>query len=93
MEIKDNTFLRQFEAIIDEQFISLEYSFQERKIFLTKLNTPTGITDDKIFLFFESILNKLREQKMKVVPTTPRVVNFFKKYPNYKEMLPPGIVI
>lgn len=93
MEIKDNAFLRQFEAIIDERLISLEYSLQERKIFLTKLNTPEGITEDKIALFFENILHRLQDQKIKVVPTTPRVVSYFKKYPTYKEMLPPGIVI
>ncbi len=93
MEIKDNAFLRQFEAIIDKQLISLEYSLQERKIFLTKLNAPEGITDDEVALFFESILNKLQDQKIKVVPTTPKVVSFFKRHTAYREMLPPGIVI
>ena len=37
MEIKDNTFSRQFETIVDQGLVSVEYSFQEKKIFLTKI--------------------------------------------------------
>ena len=33
MEIKDNTFARQFETFIDGNMVSVEYSFQEKKIF------------------------------------------------------------
>ena len=31
MEIKDNTFARQFETLVDGKLISIEYSFQEKK--------------------------------------------------------------
>ena len=34
MEIKDNTFARQFETLVDGKLISVEYSFQEKKIFI-----------------------------------------------------------
>ena len=34
IEIKDNTFARQFETIVEEGLVSVEYSFQEKKIFL-----------------------------------------------------------
>ena len=37
MEIKDNTFARQFETTVDEGLVSVEYSFQEKKIFLITL--------------------------------------------------------
>ena len=40
MEIKDNTFSRQFETTVNEGLITVEYSFQEKKIFLTKINVP-----------------------------------------------------
>jgi hypothetical protein len=40
MEIKDNTFARQFETTVAEGILSVEYSFQEKK-FLTK-NKYTG---------------------------------------------------
>jgi len=93
MEIKDNIFLRQFEINIDKQLLSLEYSLQERKIFLTKLNIPDGISLDKATEFLRNILDQLGEQKIKVVPTAPKVASFFRKNPTYKEMLPPGIVI
>ena len=43
--ITDNEFLRQFETTIKEQLATIEYSQQERKIFLTKLklSVPTSI--------------------------------------------------
>ena len=37
MEISDNQFLRQFEAKINGNLAIIEYSLQERKIFLTKI--------------------------------------------------------
>ena len=36
----DNTFLRQYEIKIGANMATIEYSQQERKIFLTKLNIP-----------------------------------------------------
>lgn len=33
MEIKDNTFARQFETVIPEGMLSVEYSFQEKRFF------------------------------------------------------------
>ena len=47
MEIKDNTFSRQFETILDGKLISLEYSFQEKKIFLTKIHTPDHFDNEE----------------------------------------------
>ncbi|WP_417355593.1 hypothetical protein [Flavobacterium sp.] len=46
MEIKDNEFSRQFETTVDDKMMSVEYSRQERKIFLTKINVPEGIDED-----------------------------------------------
>ena len=36
----DNAFLRQYELKVGGEMATLEYSQQERKIFLTKLNIP-----------------------------------------------------
>ena len=36
MEIKDNELLRQFEIITETGLVAIEYSVQERKLFLTK---------------------------------------------------------
>ena len=38
LEIKDNTFARQFETLVDGKMVSVEYSFQEKKIFLTRFS-------------------------------------------------------
>jgi hypothetical protein len=92
MEIKDNTFARQFETTVDEGLVSVEYSFQEKKIFLTKINTPEHFENEKfISQFLTEIMTIAIERKLKVVPILPKIVIFFKKNPIYKELLPPGI--
>ncbi|WP_159802214.1 GNAT family N-acetyltransferase [Flavobacterium sp. MK4S-17] len=93
MEIKDNEFSRQFEAVSDGEKISVEYSVQERKLFLTKLNTPNDIDESIVNEFLESILASAEEKRLRVVPTHPKIADFFRKNPQYKEMLPPGIRI
>lgn len=92
IEIKDNSFARQFETTIPEGLITVEYSFQERKIFLTKINTPEDFKNEKfIDSLIKTILDNAIEQRLRVVPILPRIVQFFKKNPSYKELLPPGI--
>lgn len=94
MEIKDNTFSRQFETTIDGKLISLEYSLQDRKIFLTKINTPEAFeNEDFITNFLKEIMAIAEERKLKVVPTHSKITSFFRKNPAYKELLPPGIKI
>lgn len=94
IEIKNNAFARQFETTIPEGLITIEYSLQERKIFLTKINTPEHFDNDKIIDFIiKNILDNSIEEHTKVVPVYPRIVHFFRKNPAYKELLPPGIRI
>ncbi|MFM9825065.1 GNAT family N-acetyltransferase [Flavobacterium sp.] len=91
-EIKDNTFARQFETITEKGLVTVEYSFQEKKIFLTRINTPECFNDEEfITLFLKEIMAIAIERKLKVVPILPKIVVFFKKNPVYKELLPPGI--
>jgi predicted GNAT family acetyltransferase len=92
MEIKDNAFSRQFEITVDGKMLSVEYSMQERKIFLTKVNIPEGIENDEIVSeLLSNIMAIAEEKRFKVVPVHPRVAAFFRKNPKYKELLPPGI--
>jgi hypothetical protein len=92
MEIKDNTFARQFETTVEEGLISVEYSFQDKKIFLTKINTPDQFDNQEhISRLLCEIMAIAIKRKLKVVPILPKIVVFFKKNPVYKELLPPGI--
>jgi hypothetical protein len=92
IEIKDNAFSRQFEAMTDKGLVSVEYSFQDKKIFLTKINAPDSFDDEEfISNFLKNIMELSIEKKLKVVPILPKIVVFFKKNPIYKELLPPGI--
>jgi hypothetical protein len=94
MEIKDNAFARQFETSTPTGLVTIEYSFQEKKIFLTKINTPDSFEDqDFLYSMLRSIMEISIERKLKVVPIHPKIVVFFKKNPSYKELLPPGIRI
>jgi hypothetical protein len=94
MEIKDNTFARQFETLIDGKLISVEYSFQEKKIFLTRINVFDGFTDE-VFIndLLKNIMEIAYERKLKVVPILPKIALFFKKNTTYRDLLPPGIKI
>nr|WP_235924325.1 N-acetyltransferase [Flavobacterium lotistagni] len=94
MEIKDNAFARQFETIVSEGLISVEYSFQEKKIFLTKINTPDGFNDEELINeLLKNIMNIAYERKLRVVPILPKIAMFFRKNTLYKDLLPPGIKI
>lgn len=94
MEIKDNTFQRQFEASDNGKLVTIEYSNQERKIFLTRIVKPEGYeNEDFINGMLTQILDGAIEKNMKVVPTFPKIAAFFRKHTKYKELLPPGIKI
>ena len=94
MEIKDNTFSRQFETSVNGSMVSVEYSFQEKKIFLTRLNVPENFNDEEFISdLLKNIMEIAIERKLKVVPILPKIAAFFKKNPVYKELLPPGIRI
>lgn len=91
MEIKDNLLLRHFETPTEFGLLVMEYAIQERKIFLTKLNQPENLPNEYIEDFIREVLSIAVERKFKVVPTHPKLANFFRKNPAYKELLPPGI--
>ncbi len=94
MEIKDNTFARQFETLVDGKLISVEYSFQEKKIFLTRINTFEGFNDEEFINdLLKNIMEIAYERKLKVVPILPKIALFFRKNTIYRDLLPPGIKI
>lgn len=94
MEIKDNEFSRQFETSVDGKMLSVEYSIQEHKLFLTKVNVPEGIEEEEnVTELLKEIMEIAGEKRLRVVPTHPKVAAFFRKNPRYKDMLPPGIRI
>lgn len=94
MIIKNNEFSRQFETTVDGQLLTVEYSFQEKKIFLSKVNIPEQFEGSETMSdFLKQILLVAEEKKWKVVPIHPKVAAFFRKNPVYRELLPPGIKI
>ena len=94
MEIKDNTFARQFETTVTEGLVSIEYSFQEKKIFLTRINKPDNFDNEEFINdLLKHIMEIAYERKLKVVPIFPKIAAFFRKNAIYKDLLPPGIKI
>ena len=93
MEIKDNELLRQFEITTDSGLVSIEYSLQERKLFLTKFCENENDDEELQDNFIKSVLAIAEERKLKVVPTHIKLIKFFRKNRRYQEMLPPGIKI
>ncbi|TDU39701.1 hypothetical protein BXY82_1731 [Gelidibacter sediminis] len=93
-ELVDNDFLRQFELKVDDDIAKIEYSLQDRKIFLTKMVIPESIAAEEfenefLTLVFENIL----ERNISVVPTSPEIAKFLRRNRKYKKMLPVGIRI
>ena len=88
----NNEFLRQFEVHIEESLARIEYSEQERKIFLTKLVIPDDIYNKEFEeAFIIKVLEFIEEKRMSVVPTSPKIAGFVRRNRRYKQLLPVGI--
>lgn len=92
--INDNEFLRQFETNIEGELCMIEYSQQDRKIFLTKVVMQDQLREKYLEGFIEAVLEEIRERNTRVVPTSPTIANFIRKNRRkYKDLLPVGINI
>ena len=92
--LTDNAFLRQYELTVDGEMATLEYSQQERKIFLTKLNIPENLKSNEFIEdFLKIVLENIVEKNISVVPTSPPVAKFIRRNRRYRKMLPVGIRI
>ena len=93
-ELIDNDFLRQFELKVDNNLAKIEYSLQERKIFLTKLILPDTMNND-VFIedFLKLVMENIEDRNISVVPTSPPIAKFIRKNRKYKRMLPVGLRI
>ena len=93
-ELIDNDFLRQFELKVENDMAIIEYSLQERKIFLTKMIIPDEIrTDEFEKEFLELVFANIKDRNISVLPTSPEIAKFVRSNRKYKRMLPVGIRI
>lgn len=94
LTLKDNGFLRQFEIEVDNHLATIEYSLQERKIFLTKIHIPEQITENDFQnTFIKIVFENIEERNLRVVPTCPAIAIFIRKNKQYRGLLPVGIKI
>ncbi len=93
--IHDNEFLRQFETKIEGGGLAkIEYSSQERKIFLTKLVIPEDLKGGEFQeRFIKAVMHNIEERNLRVVPTSPEVAGFLRRHKEYKDLLPVGVRI
>lgn len=93
-ELVDNDFLRQFEVKVDDNLAKIEYSLQERKIFLTKLIIPEEIKNEDFQNdFLSAVFERIQERNLSVMPTCPSIAKFVRRNRKYKRMLPVGVRI
>ncbi len=93
-ELIDNDFLRQFELKVDDNLAKIEYSLQERKIFLTKLIIPENVAEDNFQeTFIKMVFENIQERNISVVPTSPEIAKFIRRHRQYRSMLPVGVRI
>ncbi|APU69673.1 MAG: N-acetyltransferase [Christiangramia sp.] len=91
--ITDNEFLRQFETRFGDELATIEYSQQERKIFLTKIKLPENAKDQQEE-FIKAVLEEIKTRNTRVVPTSPEIAGFMRRNRRkYKDLLPVGINI
>lgn len=94
LELVDNEFLRQFEIKTEDEIAKIEYSLQERKIFLTKLILPKDTEGDALKEnFLRAVFENIEERNLSVVPTSPEIAKFIRKNRQYKSLLPVGVRI
>jgi len=96
IELKDNEFLRQFETHIDDELIKLEYSLQERKIFLSKLMISDAKKEDgTLEKFLTSVFDYIQDKgRIRIVPSSKEVSKFFRANKSkYSDLLPIGMNI
>lgn len=92
LNLVNNEFLRQFEVNFDNHLARIEYSEQERKIFLTKISIPEPIQNKKFEeAFIIKVLEFIENKKLRVVPTSPKIAGFVRRNRRYKDLLPVGI--
>ena len=92
LTLVNNEFLRQFEIEIEQKLARIEYSEQERKIFLTKLSIPEEIKNQEFEeAFIIKVLEFIENKNLRVVPTSPKIASFVRRNRRYKKLLPVGI--
>lgn len=90
----DNDFLRQFELKIDNEMAIVEYSLQERKIFLTKMIIPETLKSPEFEKeFLALVFDAIKDKNICMVPTSPEIAKVVRGNRKYKRMLPVGIRI
>jgi hypothetical protein len=93
-ELIDNDFLRQFELKIEDELAKIEYSLQDRKIFLTKLEIPEAINNTEFQeQFIKMVFENIQERNISVVPTSPVIAKFIRRNRQYRSLLPVGLRI
>jgi hypothetical protein len=71
----------------------MEYSSQERKIFLTKIVMPEG-TESHMNDFIVAVFNEVEDRNISLVPTSTEIAKFMRSNSRkYKKLLPVGINI
>ena len=95
VQITDNEFLRQFELEVGDNMARIEYSLQDRKIFLTKYDMPQDMEDQGFRdIFIKAVFEEVKDRNISLVPTSPEIASFMRKNRRiYKALLPVGISI
>ena len=71
----------------------IEYSLQERKIFLTKFIMPKEMEEGGFSdVFIKKVFHEVKKREIRLVPTSPQIAMFMRKNRReYKALLPVGI--
>lgn len=95
IEVKKNDFLRQFEALVNNELIAIEFAEQERRVFLTKLVISDHLKEEGYdILLIQKVLDMHLDTKIKIVPTCKEVKSYMRRNKlKYQKLLPVGIAL
>lgn len=91
----DNHEKKEFELCVEGQIAKIEYvKTKTNKIYLTHTEVPPeleGMGEGNAIV--KKVLDKIRRDKIPLVPMCPFVAAYIKRYPDYMDLLDEGINI
>ncbi len=87
-ELIDNTTRNRFEMIQDGQLTTLDYAREEGVMTLLTIAVPPALQGRGLAAgLLRAVLDRLRKQGLKVVPVCSYVQIFFRRHPDYADLL------
>ncbi len=91
MNVIDNTEEKRYEAMVEGAMIRIDYIKTRDKVYLTHTEVPASLEGQGYASrLVNRVLVMVRESSLALVPLCPFVASYFKRHPEWAELLAPG---